>query len=195
MATVFLVPVAYNTALPQKPFGHGFDGSASGGGAGTINHCSTLVCSVRGGVGHANPLSALDRTMSVLIYPEFDRKFDSTFKTTGEFLGSAMEQLEGVAESMGLVPLGAFGDNRLVPDDFDGPPWEVDEVLGPWNEWFDCSAGVSAVEALSAALESESALRARFEMADAVVAELDDLAQQLRAGETQRARFRLQLSY
>lgn len=45
----------HNKACPQRPgihAGHAFVGSAERGGVGTMNRCSTLVRSVRGGVGH-----------------------------------------------------------------------------------------------------------------------------------------------
>ena len=53
------VPLAAaNTALPQRPFGHAFDGSAGGGAVGRMNGCSTLVCSVWGGGGNATRCAA-----------------------------------------------------------------------------------------------------------------------------------------
>jgi len=47
-------PAPANIALPQRPFGHAFVGSASGGDVGTMTGGPALVCSVRGGVGRAN---------------------------------------------------------------------------------------------------------------------------------------------
>ena len=106
-----------------------------------------------------------------------------------------MEQLEDVAEDAELVALSTFADSRPAPDDFDGPPWELDEVLGPWDEWFDCKTGASAASALAKELQGNESLDELYDFSDDLVAELEDLARSLLKGAAEGSRFRLEVSY
>src|SRR5437899_2753630 len=85
--------------------------------------------------------------MGQLIFPEFDRKVSLPEPTTsGEFLGRCFEQLDQIAEENGITPpISTFGDTREVPEDFDGDPAELDEVLGPRTDWYDSKDGVTAL--------------------------------------------------
>jgi len=133
--------------------------------------------------------------MSLLLFPVFKPKLRLQPETTGEFIGANLGELEDIAEEVGPDPLSTFGDNRDVPEDFDGDISELDEVLGEWDEWFDPIEGASAVDRLIGAIGEDSTLRTRLEVTDEVIRELNDLATQLRAAREQGCKFRLELSY
>ena len=111
----------------------------------------------------------------------------------GEALAAAREELDRVAESHGLSSLASFGDTRPIPADFDGPPEDLDEQLGPCTDWHDARAGAEALRALAALLVKGAGSflpvdRGRLR------AELTGLAGRLDAAASRSARFRLELS-
>lgn len=130
-----------------------------------------------------------------MLYPVFDPPVDIDNETTGEFLAASFEALDAIAERLGLVPLTAFVDNRAIPEDFDGDPDELDELMGPCSDWFDASAGQAALTALADAMSSKPGEFEDLETHRAAVAEeLRDLAQLLGQAAAGGARFRLELS-
>lgn len=133
--------------------------------------------------------------MTICIFPTFDRKVKVITRTTGEFLGSNFEILDILAEAIGLIPFSSFGDNREIPDDFDGPPSELDDILGEWDDWFEIENGLSTVDGLADAIEGNDEFRIRVPAPEAVVVELRDLSAQLREAGKQGAKFRLELSH
>jgi hypothetical protein len=134
--------------------------------------------------------------MGQFISPEFDRTISCPeAETTGEFLASNFEQLDQIAKDSGLTPpISTFGDKREVPEDFDGDPDELGEVMGPRMDWYDSRDGVKALKDFLGALSSRPDLRQGLDDFEAVVEELEDLMIQLEAAATAGARFRLQLS-
>ena len=69
--------------------------------------------------------------MSLGIYPVFQPKLKGTkFDALGEVLAANVEALDKIARSANLTPFTAFADNRPVPEDFDGDPDELAEVMG-----------------------------------------------------------------
>ena len=133
--------------------------------------------------------------MSVLLFPTFTSKLKVPPETTGEFLGANLDELEQIAGEIGVAPLSTFGDNREVPKDFDGPPWELDEVLGEWNEWFDPGGAIPAVVRLRSAIAGNDAFQERLEASNEVMRELEDLEMLLRAAHEQGCEFRFEISY
>lgn len=130
--------------------------------------------------------------MGLIMYPVFRTPIpDVAPRTTGEFLAAECETLDRVAFDYGPTPLAAFADPREVPPDFDGPPWELDEVLGPCEDWFPASAGRVAVAALTKLVRGPES--GRLESPTEVAGELDDLARILAAAESVGAEFRLTL--
>jgi hypothetical protein len=133
--------------------------------------------------------------MSICLYPVFEPSIDDHSESTGEFLGRYLDQLDVVAAAANLVALSTFTDSRPIPEGFDGPPWELDNVLGTWDEWFDCRSGATAAGALAKALKQDSALLNLLETPDEMIIELDNLAELLHKGASRDARFRLEVRY
>jgi hypothetical protein len=130
--------------------------------------------------------------MSLLIYPEFDPPLPvEESGTTGEFLARHSEALDDLAIAAGQKPFTAFGDTRDIPEDFDGPPEELDDILGPWTEWFDPAEGLATVRALVRHLKANPTTLRKL---DGVLDELEDLARDLAVAEQEGVRFRLQMS-
>jgi hypothetical protein len=92
--------------------------------------------------------------------------------------------------------LSSFGDNRPVPDGFDGSPDYLDAVLGQWDEWFSPHDGLRMAEGLLRLLEStqdEGDGGTRVDNRSAVIAELTELAACLREAVNCGSKFRLVL--
>jgi hypothetical protein len=111
----------------------------------------------------------------------------------GEAIAAAREELDRVAEAHGLPTLASFGDLRPVPEDFDGPPEDLDEQLGPCTDWHDPRAGAELLRALAGLLTRGAGAflpvdRGRLR------AELGGLAGRLDAAAARSARFRLELA-
>jgi hypothetical protein len=61
--------------------------------------------------------------MSLGIYPCFDPVVPGAkFEALGEALAQEFQTLDKIADANGLTRFTAFGDNREVPEDFEGPP-------------------------------------------------------------------------
>jgi hypothetical protein len=130
--------------------------------------------------------------MSLGIYPEFSAKIKGAkFKYLGEVLFSNIDALDEIAVELNLTPISSFGDNRPVPDDFEGPSEDLEELMGEWTEWFDAGEGQFAIQQLIEAIMERPALASRLDGAEEVVLELKGLASILSRAVAQSARFRL----
>jgi hypothetical protein len=118
---------------------------------------------------------------------------DVKFETGGEVLFANYEALDKIARTAKLTSLMNFADNRPVPEDFDGDPDELDEVMGEWTEWFDPVKGRVAMQALADYIKSNSKAAKRFDDPQYVVNELQDIARILVAAEKKGAKFRLEV--
>lgn len=133
--------------------------------------------------------------MGLLIYPVYHPDIpDAECEHTGEFLGSEFEALDELAAEYELTSIMAFGDNRAIPDDFEGDPEELDDILPPREDWHDCKHGREVCEALAALIESDPAAAEMLENPESVAAELRDIARSLAIGAAKGAKFRLELS-
>lgn len=133
--------------------------------------------------------------MSLGIYPEFNPKLRGTkFEALGEVLARNYQALECVAVAAKIKPLTAFADAREVPNDFDGPPEILDDLLGPWTEWFDPVEGRTAFQALTKYIKENPIATRNLAEAGGVIDELEELARVLAVAEREGARFRLQMS-
>ena len=133
--------------------------------------------------------------MSLGIYPVFKPRVpEAAFDGLGESLAAEFEALDKFADEHGLVRLASFTDTRQVPEDFDGPPEELEKVMGPWEDCFSCSDGQLAFEALARLVTTNTAVSRALETPEAVAAELLSIAQALAVGEAHHARFRLEMS-
>ena len=86
--------------------------------------------------------------MSLEIYPEFDPPLRDV-ETSGQLLAANFEVLDEFAIAAKLKPFTAFGDTRDIPEDFSGPPEELEDILGPWTEWFDPAEGSAGPDGIS----------------------------------------------
>src|SRR5262249_6755745 len=51
---------------------------------------------------------------------------------------------------------------REIPADFDRPPWELDQILGPCNDWYPAVEGRAAFIALARLIHEEPEVAGRF---------------------------------
>jgi hypothetical protein len=122
--------------------------------------------------------------------PAFDPKIGAPFEGDGAALFHHAATLDAIAEERGLPLLSSFADDREPPPDFDGFPEELHEAIGPWNAWFSPTDGLRCVSGLLDALTTTDAGRVH----DAVVADLQALADVLVVAKKRGARFRLELA-
>ena len=133
--------------------------------------------------------------MSLGIYAVFNPPVpEASFDGLGEILAMQLEALDALATKHGITSFVGFSDTREVPADFDGPPEELEKLMGPWQDWFACHEGTLAFEALARLISTDPAAAQSLESPDAVVQELRGIAQVLSVGETKGARFRLEIS-
>jgi hypothetical protein len=114
-------------------------------------------------------------------------------RTTGEFLAAELAVLERIAATNGIPPLTAFADPRPVPDDFDGPPSEQNDLLGPCDAWFAAADGREALTRLAHLIRERPELAGGLESPDNVAEELDDLAHILAVAAEAGVEFRLDM--
>lgn len=132
--------------------------------------------------------------MSVGIYPVFQPKLKGTrFDTPGEVLAANFDTLDKIARSAKLTPLTAFADNRPIPEDFDGDPDELEEVMGEWTEWFDPAVGQVAIKMLTDHIRTNPKALKRLDEAPSLVTELDEMARVLGAAAKQGVKFRIEM--
>ena len=132
--------------------------------------------------------------MGLILYPVFERDFKAPpSDATGEFLANSFDTLDQIASEHGLKPISTFGDSRTVPEDFEGDPDELDEVMGPCTDWYDSRDGVTNLRELLNLISSRSDLANRLDSAEAVIDELRSLIMQLEVSSKEGIRFRLEL--
>lgn len=132
--------------------------------------------------------------MSLGIYPIFQPELrNARFEALGESLAANFEALDHIAVALDLNPFTGFSENREIPEDFDGPPEELDELLGPCDEWFNAAGGKSSIQALLEGIKSTRKLARKLREPDSVLSELDELVRILTIAEEQGARFRLEI--
>jgi hypothetical protein len=133
--------------------------------------------------------------MGLLVYPVYLGSVPPTqTRTTGEFLAAEFPSLDVIAAEHGLTPITAFADPREVPDDFEGTPDELDDLLGPCEDWFSPQEGSRALLDLAKLIRQRGEVAARLESPDEIIEELEDLARQLMVAVKVGAQFRLELS-
>ncbi len=132
--------------------------------------------------------------MGVSVFPEFNpRPAAINFEADGKILAAEFHKLDELAAELEVPLFSSFGDNREIPADFDGDLEELDELLGPWDEWFDAASGITTLRALIDALSSEAAVASRFEYPQEVLEELRELERCLVQAQGVGADFRLEL--
>ncbi len=133
--------------------------------------------------------------MGLIIFPVFRESIANMHpRMSGEFLAREFRTVDGIANEHRLPTLSAFTDQRAVPPDFGGAPWELDDLLGPDDYWFPAAEGRLAFSALARLIRERTDVASRLECPDEVAAELEDLAQGLAVAEGAGIAFRLSLS-
>ncbi len=135
--------------------------------------------------------------MSLGFYPEFNpSQPSSTFACDPDGcceILSACEELDRFATEAGWKPLSSFADNRPVPEDFEGDPSELDDLQGPWDEWFSPADALPTINGLTGALEENPDDVSETGDVEALLFELRALGDALRAADFAQASFRLTL--
>jgi hypothetical protein len=133
--------------------------------------------------------------MGLVVYPVFRDPIPETKpRTSGEFLAYEFEALDRIADVYGLTRFTAFTNQREVPADFDGPPWELDELRGPSEDWFSAADGHKTFTALARLIRADTEASSGLESPKSVADELEDLARILAVAASVDADFRLELS-
>jgi hypothetical protein len=134
--------------------------------------------------------------MSLGLWPRFKPSVDAARFSQPDgavLLLDIYQQLDRLASVRRLRPLSSFGDRREVPDGFDGGPDELEDVLGPWDEWFAISDGIQTVEGLIDLLRSNTKAVRKVKNTEGVLTELEELLRCLRIAEKEKAEFRLEI--
>jgi hypothetical protein len=133
--------------------------------------------------------------MSLGIYPVFEPELAATeFDALGEALAHNFELLDQIARTAKLKPFTAFADKRSIPEDFNGDPDELEEIMGEWTEWFEPAEGRAAMQALADHIRTNPKVLRKVDEAAWVVEELEEMVRVLAVAETEGVRFRLEMS-
>ncbi|MFI4874136.1 MAG: hypothetical protein ACIALR_02300 [Blastopirellula sp. JB062] len=133
--------------------------------------------------------------MSMSVFPVFHPELTGVeFSVEGKLLFDEFETLDGIAEAIDATRFSAFGDDRPIPEDFDGDEEDLEEALGPWDEWYAPDEGLKTMIALIEAIEEEPDFAAQFDQPKAVLAELREMRRCLELAAARGAQFRLELA-
>ncbi len=132
--------------------------------------------------------------MGVGVFPVFNPNIpEAVFDSDGKVLAVEFGALEAVSIDIGVRPFSSFGDNRPVPDDFDGDPDDLKEELGEFDGWFAPSDGIAVFSALAAQIRENSGVSRAFRDSDHVVGELECLISSLKIADSKNALFHLEM--
>jgi len=132
--------------------------------------------------------------MAVGIFPIFKpRRASIRFQTDGKILAAEFERLDDLADQLGVPRFSAFGDNRAIPEGFDGDPEALDELLGPFDDWFSPVDGLVTVDALLQAFDQPETAH-RFRQLEDVRLELTEMRRSLEHAAAEGVQFRLEMA-
>ena len=115
------------------------------------------------------------------------------FLSEGKILFKEFQILDEIAEENGVSLLSSFGDNREIPEDFDGDPDELEDVLGPFDQLFEPENGIITVRVIISKIKSETKWKERLSYPDCLLEELEDLLECLKIAKAENAKFYLEL--
>jgi hypothetical protein len=128
------------------------------------------------------------------VFPVFHPRVPAaSFDADGKLLLSEHAALDSIARELSLTPFTAFGDNREAPEDFDGDPDELNEILGEWNEWFSIDDGLKTIDGLIVAIKTDPKMAGRLEDPDCICSDLESLANCLQIASKENAQFRFEV--
>jgi len=131
----------------------------------------------------------------------FEDRPSADLRSEFETLPRALPQLDALARGRSFAPLSAYCDQRPIPCGIvlwmENPPAEDLATAhaaahGPWQEWFDSSAGLQTVTGLQEALTKPGAGMRLARRSPTLIRELRDLAAGLQRAIDAGVRFRLQ---
>ena len=132
--------------------------------------------------------------MSMGIYPVFKPELDTAeFDGLGYVLLANLGTLNEIAESAKLTHITHYADNRPIPEDFEGDPDELAEIMGEWTDWFDPNEGKRTVQALVDHLKASRRAAKRLARVQDIIAELEAMARMLAVASLAGVRFRLKI--
>jgi|GEM_PF-6679253 len=119
--------------------------------------------------------------MEIRVYPIFEKDFNFTQESSGEFLGKHYEELEDIAEKLDIEPLSFFDSinhNEEMMKAFenyegDTDPQEIIDAIPHTESWFEPAEGIETMDALIEYLQKDSFKNK--EMAKGVIEDLADL--------------------
>ncbi|TWT38598.1 hypothetical protein [Blastopirellula retiformator] len=133
--------------------------------------------------------------MSMSVYPAFNPELTGVqFEAEGKLLFDEFEMLDAIAETIESPWFSSFGDDRPIPEDFDGDEDDLEEALGPWDEWYSAQDGLAMVVGLIDAIAEEPDFADQLNEPQEVIAELEAMKVCLEAAIEQGAKFRLELA-
>jgi len=128
------------------------------------------------------------------IFPIFDKIIDEAiFKIDGKVLLREHQKLDEISVYLGLPRFSSFGDNREIPEGFDGTPDEFEEMIPPFNEWFDVEKGLETVNLIIYGINNNIEIRQKFKIPDILLEELHELSKCLTKAMKYNAKFRLEI--
>jgi hypothetical protein len=130
--------------------------------------------------------------MGAAFWPYFDRKVRSTaYCDEGKVLLREIDALDAVAAESNIKLLSSYADNRPIPDGFDGDPDDLEELLGPFEDWFEIKDGIETCEKLGEEVQTRQHINWAHWDSECVMDCLASLRQALEAGLEANAKFRL----
>lgn len=133
--------------------------------------------------------------MGMSVFPVFNPELTGVqFEAEGKLLFDQFEALDAIAEAIDAPRFSSFGDDRPIPEDFDGDEDDLEEALGPWDDWYSPVDGLKMVVALIDAIAEEPECAEQLDFPEEVAAELTEMKRCLEAAVEQGAQFRLELA-
>lgn len=108
-------------------------------------------------------------SLSLVLRTQDDRVIEPS---GGELLMAELERLDELAVQAGLRPIASWADDREIPEDFDGDPDELEELMGPNPIWHTSPEALAQWRELQALLTDPA-----DEALGAALSELADLLQ------------------
>ena len=132
--------------------------------------------------------------MGMGIFPVFNKPgLDRWYTSDGKALAVDLPQLDAVAEKLNIRKFSSFGDDREVPEDFDGDPQELDEILGEFDEWYEPKEAIEVFTRLATEIKGPRSSEINLQYPETIVEDLLAIVRCLNAAEEVGAQFRLEL--